>query len=342
MAKTSIYLALTALILIIMSSCKKSMQRDEDVVVTTPLIKLPGNDLIPWNEPVFTIDADGIKSAHFNRNFKQALYIPSDSSLQAGATDITLAGWVKMDSVSTLPQVIACKDNDSTSQGSEYYMGYYPPYGSFVFQVETLTSTTKYVISSLGKPVAGAWYYVVGSYDHINGKVYIEVNNSTKDSVTGVAGQTHVTNTAFTLGSDANSGAGVAGMPHGGFLNGSLASVSVWKRLLTPVEKLTLYIYDGLHVAQNAGTLHAGIWTADVPPVIQGNINAVSFNGTSSAVTSASDIVLGLRSSVSLWFKPTNLSGCLLGNNKTARRKYLYRITGCKHYSCPDRCYFNL
>lgn len=284
------------------------------------------NDLVSYHGVSDTIAIGGM-GAHFNQNKSQALTIASNPTLQGGATSLTFAAWVKLDTIGVLPQTVLSKDDNRTKKGSEYLISFYPPYSGWVMQVEepghTLPNdgTTWPVISSTGVPIANQWYFIVGQYD-IAGKVKIWVNG-VLDSAVAVAGGTNVTNTPFALGAvvdDFDS----TGLPECcSFLNGTLRNVGMWKRLLTPAE--ILYLYNNTAVqfpppGLNPGTMINGpTFASSVPTPLSSYVYSVDYDGTNDKTGMSSGITMAAgTSSVSLWFNADALGGMVLGNSGNA------------------------
>jgi hypothetical protein len=271
--------------------------------------------------------AFGKTAAHFSRTQRQGLVAPSNTTLQVGASDMTWTAWVKFDSIGVLPQVVISKDDNRTKRGSDYYMGYYPDYntGSYnglVFQVEEgghaseNDGTTWYVISQAPAISANQWIFLVGQYDHTNGKVKIWVN-MVKDSITGAPNATNITNTPFCIGcvvDDYDS----TGLPEGSFMNGTIKSVGFWKRLLDSTELVTLYNNTPAQIeapGANPGTMTNGpTFSADVPTVLSAYVNSVNYDGSNDLTVMSTGVTLSAgTSSISCWFKADAFGGVTVG-----------------------------
>jgi len=265
------------------------------------------NSLAPHNSPGYSSQIFyDFTSAHFSATNKQLLYVPSNPRIQGGNWSITISAWVKFDSVTLNPMVIISKDDDATKQGSEYFLGYYGPFGTFIFQVEENghllpnDGTTWSVLSSFGTPVVNQWYFVVGWYDHTAKTVNIQINNGTVDTATGPT-VSNTTNTPLTIGCDGNANFDSSNS----FFDGSIKSASLFKRVLSTQERASLY-NGGLEI----GTF-IGNWEADVPSVLSSYIYSTDFNGsTSSGVVLGSPVVTGgtISGAISFWFNSDDLS----------------------------------
>lgn len=285
------------------------------------------NNLVSVNN-VGTVDAFAKTAAHFSRTQRQALVAPSNSSLQAGATDMTWTAWCKFDTIAGGgPQVVISKDDNRTKRGSEYYLGYYPDYNTgayngLVFQIEEgghaseNDGTTWYVVSTAPAITANQWYFLVGQYDHTNGKVKIWVN-MVKDSITGVPNAANITNTPFSIGSVVDD-YDTTGLPEGSFFNGAIKSVGFWKRLLDSTELVTLYNNTPAQLpppGANPGEMTNGpTFSADVPTVLSSYTNSVNYDGTNdlTAMTNGVSLLAG-TSSISCWFKADAFGGVTVG-----------------------------
>ncbi|HEY4154571.1 MAG TPA: LamG-like jellyroll fold domain-containing protein, partial [Puia sp.] len=245
-------------------------------------------------------------AAYFVRQQRQSLIIPSNQSLQVGASDLTICAWVKFNTIGRFNQVIAAKDNDSTVEGSDYWMGYNYVTQTLQFQVETRVVTRPAMAHTFGLPLTGQWLFVVGWYDHNLGTVHIQINNGTVDSAIAEK-ETRVTNTAFSIGSD---------VAAGGFLDGAINSVGLWKRVLTSEERATLFNLAFAAPAAPVGSgrnpgmiVNSARHSKDVPETLSGNIYSLEFNGVSEYLNLRRPVTLNPKgSALSVWFKTDSLS----------------------------------
>ena len=206
----------------------------------TPLSRLlrkhvssgPDYTLIPINGIVKDSFISASKRA-YNINDIPTLRINPDS------TGWGIVAWVNLSDISS-SHVIVSKDDDATTLGSEYYLGYYPGYSGFVFQIETGTSEgsgTEYIISTIGNPTPGRDYLVMGWYDKTDSTVKIKIDNSTIDTLHFTTGNLHSTSTPFSIGSAANSDSAISG----GFMNGKIKCVGLFNRPFTTTDFNAFY-----------------------------------------------------------------------------------------------------
>lgn len=284
------------------------------------------NNLVPYNGVPDTV-AFGRPAAHFNANRSQGLTTVSNPTLQGGAHDMTWVAWAKIDSLGLFPQTVFCKDDNRTKRGSEYLLSYYPPYSGWVWQIEECChaspndGTTWNVISSTGVPNPNQWYFLVGQYDHVAGKVKIWVN-MVKDSLTGVPNLSNTTNTPFTIGTTVDD-YDTTGLPECcSFFNGAIKSVGYWTRLLDSTELVTLYNNTAPSAGQSfdaAQMVNGPTYSADVPTALSAYTYSVSYDGSNDRSIMSHGIPLQAQSSsVSVWFKATSFGGVVLGNSQNA------------------------
>ena len=162
---------------------------------------------------------------------RQSLSIASNPSLNGGGVDLTITAWFNLAS-KTANEVIAAEDNDETKEGSEYWLGYEKATDRLNFQVEDPSDGTMFVkANAFGSPPTGQWIFVAGWFDRNSQTVNIQVNSGPIDQAP--AGEmTRVTDTPFSIGSDANVGS---------FFDGQISSVGLFKRPLSDDERGTLY-----------------------------------------------------------------------------------------------------
>jgi hypothetical protein len=279
------------------------------------------NDLNSEND-VTSLPAFSSSAAHFASGLSQSLTIPTNPTLTLGASDLTIAAWVRLDSLTSATQTIVSKDDNASKKGSEYFLSYFPPYGSFEFQIEQCCHVTPQdgvtwvITSSIGTPQINRWYFVVGWYDHTAGTVNIQVDNGMVDTQSGVPNSANSTTTAFAIGGDVDPVTG-----HGtccSFFNGNIKSVGLFKRILSATERTALF-----NVAYNTSDLHDGAITstasyvADVPSALSANTYSLSFTSPGRVTFDYINVPAG-GSSINFWFKPSAFGGIMLGNSASA------------------------
>lgn len=151
------------------------------------------------------------------------LSIADNASLSMGNHDFTLSAWANFDT-STNSRGIAIK----WGTGSNEY-GLYSNGGKFRFIVN---GSGGYSYAESPTTLSnGTWYFLVGWYDSNANTVNLKINNGTTISVPFTGGTVSDGTNPFTIGS----------FNGGNYVDGSIDSVSVWKRTLTEQEMTALY-----------------------------------------------------------------------------------------------------
>lgn len=169
-----------------------------------------------------------VYAGQFTATSSERLVATSDSALQTGDIEWTLACWVYHDTLPGTAMYLVGKDNGSTQR--EYALRW----GGTRFQAIGFRSGPTIVTVSadtLGAPATATWYFVTGWHDSVADTINIEVNMTGVDSA-ATAGA-FITSTA-----DLNLGASANGAS---FLDGRLCEVAFWKRILTTQERAWLY-----------------------------------------------------------------------------------------------------
>jgi len=297
-----------------------AVDMDLTAVLVPPLdsIIIPAaNNLLPQNIPG-SEDYNATKAATFIAASEQALVCHTNDRLRINPTNgysasvnsLTLMGWVKFSSVPTLPMVIACKDDNATQAGSEYYMGYYPLYNGFVFQIESAAFTTRPAVFPI-LPEVDKWYFVCGWYDHVAKTTNIQVDNQHIYTLSFAENTSNGTDTPFTVGGVGSASGDMAECCS--YMDGALKSIGLFKRTLSQSQRD--YFFNGGSPGGNPGTL-SGTYShdADVPAAISANVRSVNFNGGFYDFTKAA-IMYETGSSISLWIKPGAFNGVLIGHS---------------------------
>lgn len=174
-------------------------------------------------------------AASFVSASSQYLDRASNTSLQVGDIDFTIAAWVKLNATTTF-QTIASKYQTTGDQREYQLMFDNAVFATkrFVFLISsdgTVSGTNTVIASNFGEPAALAWYHVVASHDSVNNKITISVNNGTANE-TSVTGGIFAGSSAFWIGG--RNGAAQ-------YMNGSIDEIGIWKRVLTAAERTQLY-----------------------------------------------------------------------------------------------------
>lgn len=161
-------------------------------------------------------------AAHFTAASSQYLSCASNSSLQMGASDFTLCGWFKFDSLSASRPLIS---KWGSSGPLEYII---LTSGTQVFFYISTSSSLFFV----GEPATlstNTWYFICAWSDGTN--LNIQLNNGAV-SQTAFTGPLQTGSSPLYLGYD----------PTDGFYNdGSMDSLFITKRVLTSAERTALY-----------------------------------------------------------------------------------------------------
>ena len=152
----------------------------------------------------------------------------SNSDLQTGDIDFTVAGWFYADSLAA-PDGLASKGADAADEWLLYFTA-----SRLRFYIWGGAGPGYFFVSAddLGLPVINTWYFVVGWHDATADTVNIQVNDGDVNSATTSGNFPAAAAGAFTLGRyrvDSD------------LWDGRVDSFSFWKRLLTSGERTSLY-----------------------------------------------------------------------------------------------------
>lgn len=104
---------------------------------------------------------------------------------------------------------------------------------TFVWQVYDTTGSFGQIISSGTFPEGSGWHFIICGYDEPNNRLFMSVDNGTME-FDAMPNPPNASTAEFQIGHD-NSAAGA------GYYAGALAGAALWNRLLTAVERETLY-----------------------------------------------------------------------------------------------------
>jgi hypothetical protein len=185
------------------------------------------NDLADFN----TVGYDtGVISngGSFFAGSSEYLYRDSNTSLQLGSTNWTMAFWCKL-AASNGYQTFIAKRSDTTND-REYQV--WNCDGVIQIQVSssgTLFDTTLNLYPELYPPPAGTWTFITTWYNGTS--VFIQGNN----------GDVYSTSCAGVYNGDAQFRLGVSRDPGGDNLTGMIDEVGLWKCVLSSADKTKLY-----------------------------------------------------------------------------------------------------
>lgn len=166
----------------------------------------------------------------FNSASTRYFSVASNSTLQVGDIDFTIAGWFQLTTKTTYRMLVAKDDAASSREYTLYYDAGADRFAFVVFSGGTGATAKQVNADNLGSPSTATWYYVVAWHDSTGNVVGIQVNNGTPNTTAHTTGVFTGT-AAFQIGRYATA------FPHDGYAD----DVSLWKRLLTTDEKTALY-----------------------------------------------------------------------------------------------------
>ncbi len=187
-----------------------------------------GNNGVMTNA-TYTDDTPGqivsMFSLRFNNtagNANSYVRIPDNSSLRP-SSGLTLAAWIKADTVETRSCVIVSKQ-----YGSSYHDSFalWYQYGNVNF---VLDSGTNYRGISAAKPSANEWHYIVGTYNGSSMLLYVDGVERAHDAFTGAI---VYDNNPVLIGADSDQ---ASHTPDAGW-NGFIDEVLIYNRALSHAE----------------------------------------------------------------------------------------------------------
>jgi hypothetical protein len=151
-----------------------------------------------------------------------------NASLTLGADqDLSIALWVNSVSHGAAANLVHKSLGWIQPELCEYQV--YSHFGITRFQVGTGAANAEVSGDTLSD---GVWMFIVAWYSSADQKVYIQCDNGTPVEAAWTGGTQSSSGAGFSIG-----GADVGG----GHFNGSIDSVSFWKRVLTSQERTDLY-----------------------------------------------------------------------------------------------------
>jgi hypothetical protein len=158
----------------------------------------------------------------------------SETLLQTGDIDFTLAGWFYL-TTKAANHAFITKDGNGAGQ-REYSLDYNASTDRFRFYIFTSPDIARIVSAgTLGAPSTGTWYFIVAWHDTTANTVNIQVDNGTADSGATTAAAQAASDALFCMG---YRNYPAFNEPH----NGRMQAVRFWKnRILTAAERTALY-----------------------------------------------------------------------------------------------------
>jgi hypothetical protein len=168
----------------------------------------------------------------FELSASETLSIASNSSLQTGDIDFTLAAWVQFESQAGDGGVVGKYGYDANTR--EYLVQYRVTQRYLAFLVSANgTAFSEVQASNFGTLSLATWYFVVAWHDATANTINIQVNNSSPNSTSHSTGVL-ASSSLFRIG----------GVGNGSIINyfdGLIDEVGFWKRVLTSDERTELY-----------------------------------------------------------------------------------------------------
>jgi lysophospholipase L1-like esterase len=154
----------------------------------------------------------------------------SNTSLQTGDIDWTVAFRVKLPAVNVFYDLIN-KHNNYGSGNAEYTILYYGSSDKRFHLFVSPNGSTPFAdvsATNFGEPVAGQWYSIRVWHDSVANKIYIQVNDTTPNSLDHATG-VFASNSPFIIGA----------LPAASrYASCTIDEVGFWKRTLTDAEWL--------------------------------------------------------------------------------------------------------
>jgi hypothetical protein len=158
--------------------------------------------------------------------------LADNADISLGNLDMTVAGWVYLDSVGTVSMILS-KWGSTGGVDQEYYLRYNNGLPGFQFAVRDSALGTGFAeATTFGAASTATWYFVAAWHDAANDLLGIAVNGGAANTV---AHSTGSVNGTFRL--ELGNGSEVTGVP----MNGRLDQWGLWKRVLTSQERTDLY-----------------------------------------------------------------------------------------------------
>lgn len=159
----------------------------------------------------------------FTRANSEFLNHTSNSDLQTGDIDFTIAFWINLDSQPGT-EVVVMKGDDV---GGTHEHGCFQTGSNMKFSVEngSGSATDGTTLSN------GTWYFVVVWHDSVNNQVGISVNDNTP-TTSAYSGGITAAGSNFEVGGDVNGSR---------YVDGRIDEMGFWKRVLTSGERTQLY-----------------------------------------------------------------------------------------------------
>ena len=168
-------------------------------------------------------------AASFNSVATEYLSITDNSSISMGNIDFTIGGWVNLSSLSGLRAMIAKGASNGANKNFEYALEYDPSLNAFLFMVG---NGSTYQLVTNTTPTVSTWYFLTAWHDSGADTINLQVNNGAPISAPYSGGS---------MDSGYLMAIGRVGAYNGGYFNGLIDEVFMYKRLLTAEERTWLH-----------------------------------------------------------------------------------------------------
>lgn len=186
------------------------------------------NDLADGNTVLYGSGISG-NAADFEMDDNEYLNIADNAYLSMGDIDMTITGWVYLESNTQTQQIIW--KYSSTGPSKEYMFYFDLATTTFRWAVSGDGNVASIVVASnFGAPSTATWYYFVLQHDATNNQIKISINNGTMNSL-GHSTGIYDGNSDFSLSRNSSTVD----------FDGMLDTTTIYKRLLTADELTWLY-----------------------------------------------------------------------------------------------------
>lgn len=176
-------------------------------------------------------------AADFEANNSEYLSDADNTSYPSGNNDMTICGWINLESLGTARRGFGQWDFGNAQRG--WFVQWLDAADRFMFSVSSNGTLQTHVVATTVDPTpTGTWFFVVAWHDATNDLIYIQVNNGTPQSAAHSTG-IHDSTAAFSIGVMHNNT--VAESDASLIMDGLIDEVGLWSRVLTAAERTFLY-----------------------------------------------------------------------------------------------------
>lgn len=189
------------------------------------------NTLTNNNAATFSTGQIG-DAVYLNGASSQFLSIASNSAVQTGDVDFTIAGWVYLSTGNSELIVAKRGAGAGTSEYALYYDNGTSRITALVFRATD--SAVSRTAATFGAPSANTWYCFIFWHDATADTLNISINDGATDSVATTGALQAASTGLFTIGKQDIGGGEL-------YLTGRVDDVNIWKRVLTAGERTRFY-----------------------------------------------------------------------------------------------------